>query len=149
MAKINMKDLEQIDRQLPERVARRHAPKSELESSVVKGTAQAAKAMGWYVERRNTGAASNGDSFVRYGTPGGADLIVVVNVHGLPVHIEAEAKRPSGGRQSPKQVVFEKMCKCMEIPYFMFTSTSEFIDNVKKIIESMEKKIESVGIYQL
>lgn len=101
--------------------------------------------MGWYVERRNTGAASSGDSFVRYGTPGGADLIVVVNVCGLPVHIEAEAKRPSGGRQSPKQVVFEKMCKCMGIPYFMFKSTSEFIDNVKKIIESMQKKIETVG----
>jgi len=37
------------------------------------------------------------------------------------------------------------MCKCMGIPYFIFTSASEFIDNVKKIIESMQKKIETVG----
>ncbi|MFA6354037.1 MAG: hypothetical protein WCW93_03845, partial [Candidatus Paceibacterota bacterium] len=138
MVKISMTDLDQLQEKLPQRITRRHSPKTELESCVVKQAVDSARRNGWYVERRNTGASTGDKSFMRYGTPGGADLIVVVSVGGRPIHIEAEAKRPDGGRQSTKQKEFEERCKSHGIPYFIFTSSIEFEENVKNIIYSMD-----------
>jgi hypothetical protein len=150
MVKINMNQLNELLKSpVPGRRTRHHSPKSELESSVVKQSISVARLNGWYVERRNTGAARNGKSFVRYGTTGGADLIIVVTVNGLPLHIEAEAKRPTGGSQSSGQMRFEETCKSFGIPYFIFTSGIEFEDKMKDILDNFKKKLDNVGRVEL
>jgi hypothetical protein len=138
MVKISMADLDRLQGKLPPRTTRKRRPATELETCVVKQAVESARRHGWYIERRNTGAVAGDKSFLRYGTPGGADLIVVVSVGGRPIHIEAEAKRPCGGRQSVKQKEFEERCKSHGIPYFIFTSAVEFEENVTNIIYSME-----------
>ena len=111
-------------------------PSHDTEAAVLREAMQIAKARGWYVERRNTGAVKTAEGgFFRYGSPGAADLIVIVPVRGyLPIHIEAEAKRRDGkGRQSESQVAFQESMVDYAVPYFVFTSGEEFEEKIKQI----------------
>ena len=111
-------------------------PPNDTEAAVLREAIQIAKAHGWYVERRNTGAIQTDTSFFRYGSPGAADLIVVATINGfLPIHIEAEAKRRDRtGRQSDGQKAFELHMKECRIPYFIFASGEEFLRKMREII---------------
>lgn len=117
-------------------------PPHDTEAAVLREAMQIARARGWYVERRNTGAIRTEDSFFRYGSPGAADLIVVVRLKGfLPIHIEAEAKRRDGrGRQSEGQKAFEESMKEYGIPYFIFTNGEEFLREILKICLDFKRR---------
>lgn len=110
---------------------RQHTDPDQLESGVIHEAAAVAKRRGWYIERRNTGVVQTDGGMFRYGSRGAADTFVVVN--GL--HIEAEAKRRDGkGRLSLVQQEFQARCAQYRIPYFVYTSGSEFEEQVDKIL---------------
>ena len=110
-------------------------PPNDTEAAVLREAMQIAKARGWYVERRNTGAVHTDTSFFRYGSPGAADLVVVVKFHDMiPLHIEAEAKRRDGkGRLSESQLIFRAEMKKFGIPYIVFTSGEQFFRKISQI----------------
>ena len=112
------------------------------EAGVIREAVAIAKARGWYVERRNTGAVQTGKYFFRYGSPGAADLIVVVDIDGLPVHIETEAKRRDGkGRLSESQREFRELMGKYQIPYIIFTSGKEFESQIDQICLDLKTSI--------
>lgn len=101
---------------------RRKTPKKDLETPVVKECLVWLNRQGYYCERRNTGAVKFGEAFVRYGTPGGADIFAVI--HGR--HIEIECKRRDGkGRLSDNQKEFRRLMKDYEIPYIVVCSADQ------------------------
>lgn len=101
---------------------RRKTPKGDLESAVLKECMVWLKAQGYYAERRNTGAVKYGKAFVRYGSPGAADILAVI--HGR--HIEIECKRRDGkGRLSDNQKEFKQLMADYYIPYFVVCSVDE------------------------
>ena len=122
-------------------------PSNDTEAAVLREAIMIAKARGWYVERRNTGAIKTDTSFFRYGSPGAADLIVVVRLYAssggyFPVHIEAEAKRRDGrGRQSESQIAFQEEMKNYGIPYFVFTSGEEFALKIDEIYLDFKRQV--------
>jgi hypothetical protein len=99
-----------------------------------------------YIERRNTGAVKFTDGgFIRFGSPGGADiwclLAVPIREYGITVsysirHIEIECKRPDGkGRQSPAQKRFQAICDDWKVPYLLVTSAEE----LRKALDKLTK----------
>lgn len=111
---------------------RKKTPKSQLEASVIKEAKAVARRRGWKLFRRNTGAMfTPTGGMIRYGQKGAADTYLVIN--GL--HIEAEAKRRDGkGRLSVAQKEFRDKCKTEGIPYFVYTSGSEFEKKINEIL---------------
>lgn len=108
-----------------------------------------------YVERRNTGAIAFADGgFMRFGTPGGADiwcLIRCLSTQLYPTgwictgnvdsscsgscftHIEIEVKRRDGkGKLSSAQQSFKRFCEKSGIPYFVVTSKENLIEQLKE-----------------
>ncbi len=109
-------------------------PPNDTEAAVLREAVLMARSQGWYVERRNTGAIRTDSSFLRFGSPGAADLIVVIRVRDFPVHIEAEAKRRDGkGRLSDSQREFCGRMEKFGIPYIVFASGEEFRDQILQI----------------
>lgn len=122
---------------------RRRSSASDLEASVIKEAVLIARQRGWNLKRRNTGAVFTPDGrMIRYGGKGAADVFLVVQVNGMPLHIEAEAKRRDGkGRLSAAQLAFAGWCHDEGIPYFTFTSGKEFESKVEKILLDYSSKV--------
>lgn len=101
-----------------------------------------------YVERRNTGAmALEGGGFIRFGSPGAADLWCIIGkllaspclhlfVGTCNTHVEIECKRRDGkGRLSASQKAFKAQCAERGTPYLVVTSAQD-----------LEKKLQESGL---
>ncbi|MBU2051426.1 MAG: hypothetical protein KKH61_20955 [Gammaproteobacteria bacterium] len=148
-----------IPKECPINKPRKRTPKKSLEASVIRDCLALLHDYPdvIYVERRNTGAVKFTDGgFIRFGSPGGADiwcllatplyeLIISADDNVEPVskqsgsylikHIEIEAKRADGkGRQSPAQKRFQAMCDDWGIPYLLVTSAEELQKALDKLL---------------
>lgn len=105
----------------------RKTPKRDLETPVIKECLVWLHKHGYYAERRNTGAVKYGKAFVRFGTPGGADIFAVIDGK----HCEVECKRRDGkGRLSDNQKEFRQRMKEYWIPYLAVTSADELAEQI-------------------
>lgn len=79
----------------------------EKESKVQSSIRVRLRRLGIVIHRRNTGAMRDGGRFVRFASPGQADLYGWITSTGQ--HIEIEVKRP-GNRPTPRQLEWLKEC---------------------------------------
>lgn len=104
------------------KLGRRKTPRNDLEASVVQECMVWLKQQGYYCERRNTGAFQTASSFIRFGSPGAADLFAVIDGK----HYEIECKRRDGkGRLSESQKEFAQRMDAYHIPYAVVQSAAD------------------------
>lgn len=126
---------------------RRRTPKKDSEAAVLRECMIYLKKCPdtVFTERRNTGAvAFEGGGFIRFGTPGAADIWCLIQrtwecpadvffEHTTLEHIEIECKRRDGkGRLSSAQQAFKQFCEKFGIPYFVVTSATDLDEQLKK-----------------
>lgn len=122
---------------------RRRTPKKDSEAAVLRECLLYLKKcpVTVYTERRNTGAVAFTDGgFVRFGTPGGADIWCLIHgyaqdVMNVPIliHTEIECKRRDGkGKLSPAQQSFKQFCEKSGIPYFVVISAEDLEKQLKE-----------------
>jgi len=132
----------------PKKHRRRKTPKKDSEAAVLRECLIYLKKCldTVFTERRNTGAvAFEGGGFIRFGTPGAADIWCLISQDlchvvndSYPafdhlVHIEIECKRRDGkGKLSPAQQAFKQFCEKSTIPYFVVTSAADLDKQLKK-----------------
>lgn len=98
---------------------------TELVNAIVAYLTMRQKRMGYCFWRNNSGALRTmSGGFMRFGTPGSPDLIVIKD--GYFIGLEAKA---GSGRQSPVQKAFEKMIKDNGGEYYVIRS----VDDLKEI----------------
>lgn len=135
----------------PPKPKRQHrTPKNDRESAVLSECIRflVQRKSVAYVERRNTGAAKYvGGYFVRFGSPGAADIWCLIGkplyamdldtcesevVGSMFTHVEIECKNRTGkGRLSAEQKTFKRMCDDAGIPYFMVTSAEDLAEQLQ------------------
>ena len=109
---------------------RKRTPKKDLEAAVQR------ECLKWlasqpdlvaYFERRNTGALVVGERYIKFGSPGAADIWVLITRpgSGRVYHIEIECKRRSGGRLSRAQQKFRALCNKIGVVYLVVTSAED------------------------
>ena len=128
----------------PPKKRRRRTPKKDSEAAVLRECLIHLKKRHdtVFTERRNTGAvAFEGGGFIRFGTPGAADIwclihkYIVRGVVNIPVliHIEIECKKRDGkGKLSSAQQAFKQFCEKSGIPYFVVTSAEDLAKQLEK-----------------
>jgi len=144
-------------RKKPPKTKRVHrTPPNDRESAVLKECLRFLNGLESvvYVERRNTGAAKYiGGYFVRFGSPGAADIWCLIRCRSMKhyddgwicggnvdsscdgsclTHIEIECKNRTGkGRLSEDQKTFKRMCGRVGIPFFMVTSAEDLREQLQ------------------
>jgi hypothetical protein len=127
----------------PKKRRRRKTPKKDSEATVLRECLIYLKKCPdtVFTERRNTGAVAFEDGgFIRFGTPGAADIWCLIqgyaqDVMNVPIliHIEIECKRRDGkGKLNPAQRAFKQFCEKSGIPYFVVTSRENLIEQLKE-----------------
>lgn len=131
----------------PPKKCRRRTPKKDSEAAVLRECMIYLKKCPdtVFTERRNTGAiAFEGGGFIRFGTPGAADIWCLIQNdarydeyeygnHVSLEHIEIECKRRDGkGRLSSAQQAFKQFCEKSGIPYFVVTSAADLDKQLKE-----------------
>lgn len=136
---------------------RRRTPKKDSEAAVLRECLLYLKKCPdtVFTERRNTGAVAFADGgYMRFGTPGGADIWCLILSPIFPfksdgsigadlpfnncpykflIHIEIETKRRDGkGKLSSAQQAFKQFCEKSGIPYFVVTSAADLAEQLKK-----------------
>ena len=139
----------------PSKKRRRRTPKKDSEAAVLRECMIYLKKCPdtVFTERRNTGAvAFEGGGFIRFGTPGAADIWCLINrtvenedgLYGYIagrsptsmnlIHIEIECKRRDGkGRLNSAQQAFKQFCEKSGIPYFVVTSAEDLDKQLKEV----------------
>ena len=106
-----------------------HRPESEVLRECLKYLKQA----GIFHIRMNVGAVKTESRFVRFGTPGCADILIFVKnrVLGNIIHpVWAECKS-SVGKQSTNQIAFQKLVESEGHKYLTVRSVEELIEGLK------------------
>ena len=132
---------------------RRRTPKKDSEAAVLRECMIYLKKHPdtVFTERRNTGAVAFADGgFIRFGTPGAADIWCLIQMDAGGVrktrnprymvftdpqitHVEIEVKRRDGkGKLSSAQQAFKQFCEKSGIPYFVVTSAADLDEQLKK-----------------
>lgn len=129
----------------PKRPRRQGASLSALtarsEAEVLRECLRYLKAAGIFCLRMNSGAMQEGGRFVRFGTPGCADILAFKNrtsgvLNGLgfsisvPVRIECKS---SIGKQSKAQKVFQEIVERESHRYFVIRSVAELIAALSEV----------------
>lgn len=134
------------DDPLPPKKCRRRTPKKDSEAVVLRECMIYLKKCPdtVFTERRNTGAiAFEGGGFIRFGTPGAADIWCLIqdkvavggweDDYDVLTHIEIECKRRDGkGKLSSAQQAFKQFCEKSGIPYFVVTSAADLDKQLKE-----------------
>lgn len=106
-------------------------PKDDLEGAVKKECMAVMEALSLVCWRMNTGAMKTEDRYVRFGTPGMADIIGL-----LPDgrFLGVECKRRHGGKQSDDQEDFQEDIEGSKGVYILVHSAGELVDKLKAVM---------------